>query len=727
MENQKPIFPNGITDMEEAKRHLAQLEASDVNPYEAGCTCKESGLCGCCTDRYIPKHARGDSSAAGSSSRPTHGSRPSISLTIPPATDGPSSPGHATTPTHARRGSRSHSRSPSRSNLHSAVEGHVIGGSPNDHHRQHALHYSPYPTSTVNGAYNQSPSSAIAASMSPSLLAPPGVDNPFAFSHDMSAPASPLSVDYDRPGSAVSVHSGRNSPFDFGNIPGTPTHPQTSLFGSADSATAEAIQAMSLTNGNSSPHSANVGPAMEQILSSSMGQSLSPITAFNAYRQTPQDMPSPISPTTPQFLSPTESSAQTSPTSYVPLQQVFDANSYAVLPTGQLDMRLAAANFNGPTQQYPDVFDDVDPNDPAGIYFDAGNRSRRGSHQSIASSHSGHGTYLQPNATFAGSAPISAATSPHMGVISDLGDLNNDMALLGQSNGPSHATCSSSTKGCTCLNLDGTLKPPGETCALDNCPCCAQRNYTESMNAIFGGNGTTATSLAGSQQPFSFPRTPAGGLGPAQPPPALTLTQPQPTDGTSLAQLFQGTLDSSSNTGQNLFGGNNTTANFGNSPAFNPKPLFDFANSAAVSDIRHSRNFSHPTNLQTVGASLSGPPSPHPRSPGQFGDGSGTGSGPASPLLHHPSSPSPNSPLMTQPSSPSMHQSTPIITFSHGRSQSSSNAGLLEPRPVHYNHAGGHGRSASASLLDPLGRSSSFPSVIVTPASPHPGSSGQRH
>ncbi|KAG8940978.1 hypothetical protein FRC00_012639 [Tulasnella sp. 408] len=426
--------------------------------------------------------------------------------------------------------------------------------------------------------------------------------------------------------------------------------------------------------------------------------------------------------------------------------------------------------------------------------------------------------------------------------MSDIGDLSNDLALLSQSDVASNPTCSSSTKGCTCLNMDGSHKSSGEMCGLENCPCCTSRNYNQlAINALFGPNGTNATSgfavsterdtanmgpvagsangnsspvasslgmgyaqalqipistnrsrsssqssfssltngmggmeissmggaggatalgranstgqigrnsskfksiapkpihhntdpvlgrsgatqlaqngsvgLAGSQQPFSFPRASPGG--PPPPPPALTLTQPQPTDGTTLEQLFQGTLNSSSNPGQSLFGNNQT---------FNPKPLFDFGStSATASDIRHSRNFSHPTNLQTVGTSLSGPPSPHTRSPIHFGDASGTGSGPASPLLHNASS-IPNSPLMTQPSSPSMHQSTPIITFSHGRSQSSSNAGLLEPRPVHYSHPSGHARSASASLLDP--RSSGFPSVIVTPASPHPGSSGQQH
>ncbi|KIO25533.1 hypothetical protein M407DRAFT_25130 [Tulasnella calospora MUT 4182] len=737
--------------------------------------------------------------------------------------------------------------------MHNAAEGHLIGGSPSDH-RQHPMHYSPYPTSA---GYNQSPSSAIAASMSPSLLAPPGLDNPFAYTHDMSAPTSPLSVDFD-------PHSGRNSPFDIVNMPGTPTHLQNgsnALFGSGDLTAADGIQGMTLTGGNSSPHSATVGPAssMEQILSSNMGHRLSPVAAFTSYRQSQQDMPSPISPTTPQFLSPTESSAQTSPTSYAPMQQAFDPNlnspvgSYAVPSTGQLDIRLAAANFSGANQQYPDVFDDMDPNDGGGMFFGSGDRSRRGSHQSIASSHSGHGTFLQLNAAspFApGSAPISAAASPNMGMLSDLGDLSNEMALLGQSDGTSNPTCASSTKGCTCLNLDGTLKPPGEMCALDNCSCCGRRNYTDSMNALSmnalfgptassgfavsterdtasmgtvaasangnsppvasslgmgytqalqipiqanrsrsssqssqisnasfssltngmggmdlsmgGGGGATAlgranstgqigrggskfkhiapkpihhntdpvpsrtggVGLTGAQQPFSFPRTSGGG--PTQPPPAVILTQPQPTDGTSLEQLFQGTLDSSPN--PSLFGGNSPNASYGNNQPFNPKPMFDFTSTAtATSDIRHSRNFSHPANLQTVGTSLSGPPSPHTRSPIHFGDSSGTGSGPASPLLHHPSSPGPNSPIITQPSSPSMHQSTPIITFSHGRSQSSSNAGLLEPRPLHYSHASGHGRSASASLLDPLGRSSSFPSVIVTPASPHPGSSGQRH
>ncbi|KAG8906312.1 hypothetical protein FRC00_012662 [Tulasnella sp. 408] len=424
-------------------------------------------------------------------------------------------------------------------------------------------------------------------------------------------------------------------------------------------------------------------------------------------------------------------------------------------------------------------------------------------------------------------------------MMSDIGDLSNDLALLSQSDVASNPTCSSSTKGCTCLNMDGSQKGSGEMCGLDNCPCCTSRNYNQlAINALFGPNGTNATSgfavsterdtanmgavagsansspvasslgmgyaqalqiplssnrsrsssqssfssltngmggmeismgsaggatalgranstgqigrnsskfksiapkpihhntdpvlgrsgatqlaqngsvgSTGSQQPFSFPRASPGG--PPPPPPALTLTQPQPTDGTTLEQLFQGTLDGSSNPGQSLFG---------NNQSFNPKPLFDFGStSATASDIRHSRNFSHPTNLQTVGTSLSGPPSPHTRSPIHFGDASGTGSGPASPLLHNASS-IPNSPLMTQPSSPSMHQSTPIITFSHGRSQSSSNAGLLEPRPVHYSHPSGHARSASASLLDP--RSSGFPSVIVTPASPHPGSSGQQH
>ncbi|KAG8976357.1 hypothetical protein FRB90_009218, partial [Tulasnella sp. 427] len=70
-------------------------------------------------------------------------------------------------------------------------------------------------------------------------------------------------------------------------------------------------------------------------------------------------------------------------------------------------------------------------------------------------------------------------------------------------------------------------------------------------------------------------------------------------------------------------------------------------------------------------------------------------------------------------------QPPPMITISHGghgRSQSSSNAGLLEPKPMYFSH---HSRSASTSFLDPMGRSlgGGFPSVIITPASPHPGSS----
>lgn len=863
--------------MEEAKRHLAQLEANEaagepvwsvarvfvilttgfVIAHEPGCTCKDGGSCSCCTDRYIPKHARGDSSTSGpSSSRPGH--RPSISLTIPLPAGGPSSPSHATTPTHARRGSRSHSRSPSRSNMHNATEGHIIGGSPNDH-RQHAVHFSPYPT--ANGTYNQSPSSAAAASMSPSHLAPPGLDTSF-YGSDMSAPSSPLSVDFD-------VHSGRNSPFDFANIPGTPTHLQTGsnvLFGPADLAAADAMRGMTLAGGSSSPHSATVGPGspMEQMLSSAMNQRLSPVAPFGQYRPTQQEMPSPISPTTPQFLSPTESSAQTSPTSYVPLQQVFNPSLNSVDPF-TVPSGFMGANFTGAGPQYPDVFDgDMDPNEGGGgMLFGNGDRSRRGSHQSIGSSHSGHGGFLQPNAASPyppGSAPISAAASPNMGVISDL---SNELAMLGQPDGMGNPTCSSSTRGCTCLNLDGTPKPHGERCALDNCPCCAQRNFTGmSVNAWLGGSGNTSgfaisterdtgniggvsasangnpssvpsslgmgylqnlqipnqanrsrsssqssqisnasfssltngmggmeismaggggaaglgranstgqigrgkykhiapkpthhntepitsrasamqsaqngAALTGSQQPFSFPRTSGGALGPTQSSPALIVTQPQPTDGTSLEQLFQGTLDGSPDSRQSLFGGSNSNANFGNggmtlNQPFSPKPLFDFANagatSASMNDIRHSRNLSHPTNLQTITTSISGPPSPHLHSQIHFGDASGSGSGPSSPLLHHPSSPSPNSPLMTQPSSPSMHPPPPIITVSHGRSQSSS-SGLLEPRPLHFtHHASGHSRSASASLLDTPGRGGGF-KVIITPASPHPGStSGQQ-
>lgn len=491
------------------------------------------------------------------------------------------------------------------------------------------------------------------------------------------------------------------------------------------------------------------------------------------------------------------------------------------------------------------------------MLFGNGDRSRRGSHQSIGSSHSGHGAFLQPNAASPyppGSAPISAAASPNMGVISDL---SNELAMLGQ-DGMGNPTCSSSTRGCTCLNLDGTPKPHGERCALDNCPCCARRDFTGmSVNAWLGGGSNTSgfaisterdtgniggvsasangnpssvpsslnmgypqslqipiqagrsrsssqssqisnasfssltngmggmdisiagggggaglgranstgqigrgskykhiaprpthhntepiTSRAsaiqsaqngaastGSQQPFSFPRTSGGALGPNQSSPALIVTQPQPTDGTSLEQLFQGTLDGSPDSRQSLFGGSSSNPNFGNggmtlNQSYNPKPLFDFANpgttSPSMPDIRHSRNLSHPTNLQTITTSISGPPSPHLHSQIHFGDASGSGSGPSSPLLHHPSSPSPNSPLMTQPSSPSMHHPPPMITVSHGRSQSSS-SGLLEPRPLHFtHHASGHSRSASASRLDAPG---SF-KVIITPASPHPGGSG---
>ncbi|KAG8940206.1 hypothetical protein FRC04_005493 [Tulasnella sp. 424] len=770
LETQKPAFPNGITDMEEAKRHLALLEANE---------------------------------AAGS-----------------------------------------HSRSPSRSNMHNATEGHIIGGSPNDH-RQHAAHYSPYPN--VNGAYNQSPSSAAAASMSPSHLAPPGLDG--YYGSDISAPSSPLSVDFD-------VHSGRNSPFDFANIPGTPTHLQTGsngLFGPGDLAAAEAIQGMNLVGGNSSPHSATVGPGNPmEILSSSMNQRLSPIAPFGQYRQTQQDMPSPISPTTPQFLSPTES-AQTSPTSYVPLQQAFNSSLNSSVDPFTAS-GFMGTNFTGAGQQYADVFDgDMDPNDGGGMLFGNGDRSRRGSHQSIGSSHSGHGGFLQPNAA-SPYPPGSAAASPNMGVISDL---SNELAMLGQ-DGMGNPTCSSSTRGCTCLNLDGTPKPHGERCALDNCPCCARRDFNGmSVNAWLGGGSNTSgfaisterdtgniggvstsangnpssvpsslnmgypqslqipmqagrsrsssqssqisnasfssltngmggmdisiagggggaglgranstgqigrgskykhiapkpthhntepiTSRAsamqsaqngaastGSQQSFSFPRTTGGALGPNQSSPALIVTQPQPTDGTSLEQLFQGTLDGSPDSRQSLFGGSNSNPNFGNggmtlNQSYNPKPLFEFANpgttSPSMPDIRHSRNLSHPTNLQTITTSISGPPSPHLHSQIHFGDASGSGSGPSSPLLHHPSSPSPNSPLMTQPSSPSMHHPPPMITVSHGRSQSSS-SGLLEPRPLHFSHhASGHSRSASASRLDAPG---SF-KVIITPASPHPGGSG---
>ncbi|KAG8981665.1 hypothetical protein FRB90_007092, partial [Tulasnella sp. 427] len=311
LETQKPTFPNGIQDMAQAEVLLEQFEAMEANQaYEPGCTCKDNGTCTCCTDRYIPRHARGDSSTAGPSSsssfQPGHGHRPSISLEIPHTTNGgPASP----TPGHGRRGSRSHSRSPSRTSLHSSAEGHIIGGSPNDH-RQHVMHYAPYPT------MGQSPSSAI----SPSHLAPPGIDGVFAFGgSDVSVPSSPLS-DYDR-----SI-SGRNTPFDYSNLPGTPTHPP--LSGLADLSTINAMQGMSLAGDGTATGAGSSNGPFDQLLNAAMGQSLSPVSAFGTYRQSQQDsIHSPISPQTPQFLSPTESSAQTSPTSYAPLGQAYNSTN----------------------------------------------------------------------------------------------------------------------------------------------------------------------------------------------------------------------------------------------------------------------------------------------------------------------------------------------------------------------------------------------------------------
>ncbi|KAG8931234.1 hypothetical protein FRC01_001634 [Tulasnella sp. 417] len=199
-------------------------------------------------------------------------------------------------------------------------------------------------------------------------------------------------IDYDRPGSVVNVQSGRNGPFDLGgNIPGTPTPPKTS---STLSESADVIQGMSFTSANLSRHPASVGPAgsMEQTLSSSMGHSLSPVAPFNSYGQTPQHITSPIRSTTPQFLSPADPSTQTGPPPHVLPQQPFEAYAYAVLPTGQLDMRLAASNLNESTRQYPSGLDWVDPNDPPGIFLGTANR-----HQGITSSHGGHGTFLQPH------------------------------------------------------------------------------------------------------------------------------------------------------------------------------------------------------------------------------------------------------------------------------------------------------------------------------------------
>ncbi|KAG8940204.1 hypothetical protein FRC04_005491 [Tulasnella sp. 424] len=81
--------------------------------------------------------------------------------------------------------------------MHNATEGYIIGSRPND--QRHAVHYPSYPTNANSSTYSKSPSSAAAASTSPCCPAPLGLDNPFATGSDISAPSSPLSVDFDHP------------------------------------------------------------------------------------------------------------------------------------------------------------------------------------------------------------------------------------------------------------------------------------------------------------------------------------------------------------------------------------------------------------------------------------------------------------------------------------------------------------------------------------------------
>lgn len=112
---------------------------------------------------------------------------------------------------HAKCGCdiKTSSQSRSRNSMHNATEGYIIGSRPSD--QRHAVHYPSYPINANRSAYSRSPSSAAAASTSPCCPAPLGLDNPFATGSDISAPSSPLSVDFDHPSCLSPPKS--NNPF----------------------------------------------------------------------------------------------------------------------------------------------------------------------------------------------------------------------------------------------------------------------------------------------------------------------------------------------------------------------------------------------------------------------------------------------------------------------------------------------------------------------------------
>lgn len=322
------------------------------------------------------------------------------------------------------------------------------------------------------------------------LLAPQS----FGYRDTSSAPPSPLSPDMDRPRSALSIHTGgRITPVDFAAVPSSPVNPGVmgDWGGMGDS-----MQALNL---------ASQSPVNQSVLDYLASQNqLSPVSAL-AYRQTQQDA-SPISPSTPQFFSPIDSS-QPSPTNFG-LQGPYNLNAFG----GQTQPGFVLGDaFDGDTGA---------ENDPIGAAASAllGDRSRRGSH---ASTHSNpevqHHLLLgqaAPEIRFMSASPVppqptNTASIPSM----PTPDYNIP-------------PCPNQGNGCHCYTPAGSPQTESQRCGQPNCPCCShltQQNTITDLSQF----GIDFSTLGGSENMFSMTSPQRDPNAPAFPLPVTNVDESQ--------------------------------------------------------------------------------------------------------------------------------------------------------------------------------------------------------
>ncbi|KAG8904872.1 hypothetical protein FRB99_001039 [Tulasnella sp. 403] len=505
-------FPNGIQDMMQAAEILRNI--SDGKGAGSSCNCKQTGNCACCTDRREMKKAEA-----------AKGHKPSISLTIPNSADSssrPQSPNIMVTPIHSP--SRGHSRSPS-AHQHHATDGHQIGASQSDHVSRHTALYSPYATEhalyhhfghnhdDMSGRPPPSPRSSASpignSALSPSSTGlPPSsplhLSVPADFSGDLSAPASPLSVDLERPHSSLSIHDGiidgRSTPMEYSFMQGgsgmlsVNTDWSTSPMNMNVNGTGlhEGMAAMGLGNSPvlSSPIDQLIAASAQSQQANNRG-SLSPTNGFNQSGGL-----SPISTFPAQYPSPTDSSAQPSPVSFgqLNIQSQFGLPSFqgsdsnlGFMMQAMADKR-AQESSNGQLRPYPAVFDDEDTleTDPTTGIF----RPRSSSHHSISSAHSAPALSRGPEIRLMSASPIPGS------VLRQVSNTTVAASFGGSS-------CPRTGQGCHCWSATGDPLAERERCGMDDCPCCSHLPGGNNAPRGFGGGEFGMNVLGGTSSNYA--------------------------------------------------------------------------------------------------------------------------------------------------------------------------------------------------------------------------------